>query len=497
MSVALAMLVGSSAFGQADRPKLLAGTAKVEITNKKVFPVSDALYVKALVLRSALTTAVIITVDAVAIGEIGSIPNRYLPTVRARLEKELKIDPKQVLVNASHCHGRVCEDVDEKTVRAVAEAMRNLVPVSIGVGVGSEDRISENRRLKLKNGKEADVRHAYSLPPDEEIAAVGPIDPRVGVVRLDRFDGRTLAVVYHFTCHPIMGTPTTADNTADLVGYASKAIEASLGEGATAFFLQGCAGDINPIGYKDVHRPRNAESLGNMLGLTVLKTLRSIRPHHDGQLAIMNETIALPRADHAKRIDAMTLEQVKLLKSLRGTSLNFRMFLPLAVQYGLAPEFPSYYSHQYLHEKKLGREDLARLDDSNRKNLKAYFDNLRIMEEMTRLQTNLALLEKHQETNRRAEMKPVHAEVVALRLGEFVLIAFPGELTVEIGFNLRKTSPHPNTFISGYTNGYLYYTPTAKQLENIGNAQEDSDCLLAPAWQSIFEAKATEMLKKL
>ena len=42
-----------------------------------------------------------------------------------------------------------------------------------------------------------------------------------------------------------------------------------------------------------------------------------------------------------------------------------------------------------------------------------------------------------------------------------------------------------------------YYTPTAKQLQNVGGAQEDSDCLLAPQWQKLFEDKVAQMLKKL
>ena len=62
---------------------------------------------------------------------------------------------------------------------------------------------------------------------------------------------------------------------------------------------------------------------------------------------------------------------------------------------------------------------------------------------------------------------------------------------------IKKTSPHKNTFVAGYTNGYIYYTPTAKQLENRGGAQEDSDCLLAPEWQKLFEDKVTQILKKL
>ena len=319
--------------------QLLAGVAKVEITNKKAFPINDPLYAKALVLKNGATTAVIVTVDAVAIGEIGHIGNDYLGKVRARIQKELGIAPENVMVNASHCHGSVCADVDDKTFEAVKEAAQNLVPVTVGVGVGFENRISENRRLKLKNGKEADVRHAYSLPPDEEIAEVGPIDPQIGILRLDRKDGKTLAVVYNFACHPIMGLPN-GENTADIVGFASRVIEDNLSDGTIALFVQGCAGDINPVLYKDVNQPRNAEPLGNMLGLSVLKAVRKIKCVDGGPLKVLHEKLGLPRADNTKRIDAMLLEQAKLLKSLQGTSLNLKTFLPLAVKYNAVAGVP-------------------------------------------------------------------------------------------------------------------------------------------------------------
>jgi len=44
---------------------------------------------------------------------------------------------------------------------------------------------------------------------------------------------------------------------------------------------------------------------------------------------------------------------------------------------------------------------------------------------------------------------------------------------------------------------HVSYKPTAGQMKNRGLAQEDSDCLLAPEWQAIFEAKALEMLGRL
>src|SRR5262249_11716769 len=245
-------------------------------------------------------------------------------------------------------------------------------------------------------------------------------------------------------------------------------------------------GDINPLGYKAIHQPRDAEPLGNRLGLSVLQAVRKIRCVDSGRLQVLNEGLDLPPADNTRRIDAPVNAHGKMLASPQGTTLDLRSCLELVGKHGVSAEFPSYYSHRYLHEKKMGRADLARLDRENRAAMKAYIQNIRTMEELTRLQTNLALLRKHQERNRLAGMKPVKAELVGLRVGDFVLVTFPGELTVEIGLNIKKSAPHRPTFVAGYTNGYLYYTPTAKQLQNAGSAQEDSDCVLAPEWEKVF-----------
>jgi len=183
--------------------QIWAGVAKADITDREAKPVNDPLYVKALALRNEATAAVIVTVDAVAIGEIGRIKNDFLANVRSRLQEELGIPPLNVVVNASHCHGVVCADVEERTVQAVKEAWRNMAPVTVGAGRGHEDRIMENRRLTLKDGRQADVRHAYALPPDEEVVGIGPVDPEIGLLRLDRESGQPLAVVYNFACHPI------------------------------------------------------------------------------------------------------------------------------------------------------------------------------------------------------------------------------------------------------------------------------------------------------
>ena len=498
LSLILAVLVCTTSLGTGDAnaAQLRAGVAKVDITNLDSGPANGRLYVKALVIKDETTTAAIITLDVVSLGEIGHIKNDFLDKVRSQIEKDLGIKPPHILINTSHCHGVPCTDVEQRTLRAVKEAARNIVPVTVGAGTGHEDRVMENRRLKLKNGKEVDVRHAYSMPPDEEVAEVGPVDPEIGVLRLDKEDGGTLAVVYNFTMHPIQGVNGNG-NTSDVTGFASQVIENNLSDGTIALFLQGCAGDINPVYYKDVNHPRNAETLGNMLGLSTLRALRTVKTKDDDRFKILNETIQLPRADYAERLIEMESQQLQLLRSLRGTSLNLKTFIPLVVKYNVSGEFPSYYSHKYLHDKAMGRDDLYKLDAENRRNMQQYIRNIHTMEQLTRLNTNLALLRKHQSRGFGAGKRTIDVELMGLRIGDFVLMTFPGEVTVRIGLNIKKKSPYDLTFVAGYTNGYIYYCPTAEQLRNVGGAQEDSECVLAPEWQKLYEDKVAEMLDKL
>ena len=496
LSVGVVLLAGVLRTLPAEAGPLKAGVGKVDVSRADAGPCKPPLYVRTLAVSDGETTVVLASIDAVSIGQIGHIGNQYLARVRQRLKDELGLDPSRFAINASHCHGVVCGDVEERTVEAVRQALARLEPVTVGTAVGHEDRIMENRRIRLKNGREADVRHAYSMPAEEAVAGVGPVDPQIGVLRVDRVDGRPLAVVYNFAVHPILGVPS-GSNTADLTGFSSQVIEEVLGNDAVALFVQGCGGDINPVTYKDPARPRDAEPLGNLLALSTLKAWRQVRPEANPQLKQFGVPLELPRADLADRIEAQEAELQRLLKTLRGTTLNLKTFLPLVMRYRLDPDFPSQYSPAYLQERVLGRPDLDALDVSNRAAMEAYVQNIQTMEEMTRVQTNLALLRMHHAQNVEAGRRTLDVELTALRIGEFRLLTFPGELTVRIGLNLKDKAPHKPTFIAGYTNGYIYYAPTAEQLLNVGNAQEDSDCLLAPEWQEIFENKAVEMLKRL
>jgi hypothetical protein len=481
---------------------LKAGVAKVNITNwESGGIVKDSVYTRALVLDNGSTIAVIISVDAIGV-------DPFVEKVRSRLQKELNINPSNVMMNASHLHTarEVCPDIDTRIVKAVRTALQNRVPVKAGAGAGREERLMENKRLILNNGKEWEIRHANPMPPDAEVKSITPPDPEIGILRLDRNDGRTLAVLYNFACHATFDFRKYLEDdrtgwekvptSADFPGYASKVIESNLNDGAIAFFVQGFAGDIHPARYKDVGNPRDAEPWGDLLGLSTLQALKKIQVKSTGDLKMIDEIIKLPRRnDLQSRINALLDEQEKLLKTLRNTSLNVKAFIPLYIKYNLSPEYPSYYSHIYMHDEMLGKIDWKSLDDENRINLEKYLQNIYAMEKLSRIQENLNHLRRRLREREAAKEETMNIEIQGLKIGNFVLVTFPAEVSCGVGLNIKKMSPYEFTFTAGYTNGSIGYTPTTEQFK--GEDYSDINCPLAAEWQKIYEEKILEIIRKL
>lgn len=485
LATALAVLAGMTATAA----PLEAGVARVDVTDPRATKVHDPAFAKCLVLRQGDVSAVLVTIDAVAIGGIGPIPVTFLDAVRTELARDPGIPPSAVVVNASHCHAAVRPDCHTAVVAAVREAWRGLAPVQVVAGAAAERRISENRRATLTDGTQVDMRRAYAFAWDDEIAARGAIDPQVGLLRIDRAPGRTLAVVYVFACHPIMNPPAKG-SSADFPATASSLVEAAFGDGALAFFVQGCGGDVNPIRYKDVSSPADAAPLGRLLGGTVVEAARALGPAAPGTLSVSRRIVPLPRAaDGPERIARLEAERARLVAALEGTNVNFQSFLPLLIAGRATSEPPS--------AATVPDGDAPLLAAENRRQVEAYLRNIRIMERLTRLNTNLALLEKHAAATRGAASATLDVELCGLRIGDFRLVSFPGELTAEVGLAVKAGAGLPAAFVAGCTNGYIHYAPSLRQRLNTGFAQEDCDCLVAPEWQRVFETAAVEILRGL
>ncbi|MCC7350339.1 MAG: hypothetical protein IT446_07190 [Phycisphaerales bacterium] len=485
-----------------------AGVAKIEITNRSPDArVLDPLYARALVLDDGRTQLVLLTMDVTSIGGriisdnlLPDVSEEFLPTLRARVERELGIAGKNVLVNASHTHplGKMlCDDQEQlkRTFEVISQARRNMVPVKIGAGSGRADRISMNRTLDMKDGTHWTIRHTNPSPTDQEVAGVGAQDPQIGIIRIDRVEGGTLAVVFNFACHLLFGDPTGAI-TGNYPAVAQRVIEQSLDGEAMAFFVQGAAGDVIDMTFKDFHHVRQIEPIGWALAEQTLKALRTIATHENAMLGVVSKTLKLPwRTDFDQCIARLQAEGDRLLESLRYCPLNFKNFLPLYLQYQLHPEYPLADAYLYMQADKVNDPTLRQMDKLNRSNLDKYLQNIRAMEKLARIRENIDTLRKHQRLTRQTASATADAEIQVMRIGEGILVGSPLEVLTEVALRVKKASPYPNTFIAAFSNGYLHYGSPVGNYEKGG--YEVVECPLSPQWQEMYERAVGELIGKI
>lgn len=123
--------------------------------------------------------------------------------------------------------------VEQTLIMGIEEAIRKLEPAKLVAGWGFS-QANINRRAIDVDGKAS-----LGLNPD------GPTDRRIGVIRLEKTDGKPLALIANY---PIHGTVLGQENTqisGDVTGVVSKYVEDSIG--APVLFVNGAAGNLAPI----------------------------------------------------------------------------------------------------------------------------------------------------------------------------------------------------------------------------------------------------------
>lgn len=214
---------------------LLAGVAVIEITPPAGQEMSGfgARTLPATGAHDPLTVRALVVGDtALAVADVIGIDSGLSARVRARLP----LAPGRVTLAAVHNHGGPVsmagrlsaradpawlERLENAFVEAISRAYEGRVEVRLSGGIGAEPGVAKNRR------------HPG-----------GPVDEGVPVLRLDRMDGTTLAILVSYACHPVV---LGADNlrwTADYPFFTRAALEEAL-PGAVALFATGCPGDVN------------------------------------------------------------------------------------------------------------------------------------------------------------------------------------------------------------------------------------------------------------
>ena len=240
-------------------------------------------------------------------------------TVEARkaIQARCGIEPAHVLITASHSHSSgpigmsepgdfdnappLVKDLAEtksivsnpgytqlllrQIVDAVADANETKVAAKAAVGYGHEDKVSFNRRLRMKGG--ITFSHPGAGNPDV-LGYAGPIDPQVGVIGTWDEKGRLLGVVVNFACH---ATTNPGGISANWVGSMEQTLRAVTGNAALpVVFLQGACGDITQVDNLTKFQNPSAEEwwqiVGGRVGAEVYKTLLEIRRGAGSQIPL-------------------------------------------------------------------------------------------------------------------------------------------------------------------------------------------------------------------
>lgn len=216
----------------------------------------DALTVRALVIGdTAFAVADVIGIDA---------------ALSRRVRLACGLPPENVTLAATHTHGgpvsmpgrlanaadpAFLERLEAAFVSALHKAIQGMEAVTLLGGTGIEPGIARNRR------------HPG-----------GPVDTGVPVLRLDRKDGSTLAVLVSYACHPVVLSSDNLLWTSDYPHYVRSSLEAAL-PGAVALFATGCAGDVNTghsaaASLETAHNPlrsyHEAERIGHAVAASAL-----------------------------------------------------------------------------------------------------------------------------------------------------------------------------------------------------------------------------------
>lgn len=274
-------------------PELRAGVARVDITpavsmqmygyrDRECGPSNgthDPLYAKALVLESGGSRMAIVTLD------LGSIVSE-----RLKDEVRAKLGITVLLLAASHSHSapaflpfgsapvrddagaRYRTELEQKIFGAIEQASTSMFPARLGVGRGSI-QLGYNRLQMQNDGRS---RVLYRNP---ERIPWGPVDPGVDLLRVEDTAGRPRALLVHYAVHAVVLGKTSCKFSADFPGMMQTKVESEL-PGTQVMFVQGGAGDINPLlmgrSGDEAADFAVAEKMGDILATEVLKANKGV-----------------------------------------------------------------------------------------------------------------------------------------------------------------------------------------------------------------------------
>jgi hypothetical protein len=370
----------------------------------------DDLQARCAVLDDGSSTLALIALDLIG------LEHGHAAAIKRSVSERCGLKPEQVLMACTHTHSgpdtlnlhdsgeqltRYCRELYSDVADCVARAVDRLEPTAISIARCDVPGLAFNRRLLLRDGS---VRLNLERIEESRIAGRGPADPGASIL-LFTCGGETRGAVANFTLHATVLDQENLLFTRDWPGYLADALRETLPGEPVVLFFNGAFGNINQIATPGIwiSNFQEAERIGTTIAGKLAGALESPVSLPDAAVRIQHAWIEIPR--RVSRSPEEILGEIGQVRS--------RLIDPAGGRPG-------------------GKERAV-------------------------LEKELIFLQEEGELSRGSGSERV--EVQRVTVGEVEIIGVPGEIFVEYGLELKKTSPMAHCLVFGNANGSAGYIP--------------------------------------
>ena len=423
---------------------MLAGVSRVDITPRGSLDLSGVPSRKSAGVLDPLEAQVLVlrepqTPSTLAIAAVDTlyVPHDWGDPLRRNIGRLIGAGVECVTLAASHTH----EAPGLQTLRQWGTAdpgYRKLVAERLLEAARTAADNLQPATLKIGVGELHDASTNRRTP-------AGPIDPAVTVLRIEDAESRPMVAMVNFACHPVTLWGYKNLISPDFPGYVRRELTCALGKGVVPMYVNGAAGNINPVDFDHFNTSEDySRPVASRIAAAALEAWHGAEPLVPCPMrgCRVQHKLALDPVPSDEELDAIIRREEQFVRE---------------------------------HPEEVKKEDRP----------------LRTIG-----------WAKDAQAARAAGTVPTEdtLELAALRLGDLVLIAVPGELYVEIGLRIKELSPYKHTVIVGYANGALGYLCT-RAWQQRAAAQEKFIslrlCSLSDATEDTVYKAASELLSEL
>jgi hypothetical protein len=341
--------------------------------------------------------------------------------VRAMIEERTGIPGDQVMISGTHTHtGPLVSEtlgdypdpayIDWVMVRiadAVSLAHGRMTPARIAAGAADVEGVCFNRRYHMRDGT---VVFNPGIENPEIIAPAGPTDPEVTALLVEDLEGTPIALWASLSLHYV-GTDNELGISPDYYGAFARVVQRVLGPQCVGLLTNGTSGDINNIDVSSGRLLTTGAKRAELVATTVAAAaIQATMVQRRDDNPTLDSTRSMVDIERCRITDEDLALAEEILAQPETTA-----FAPVGgFSFVTGQPIPGYQARDYASGAQL-----------------------------------LATMPKTRQT-----------EVQIARIGDFAIVALPGEIFVEFGLSIKSASPFTRTAVISMANDHIGYCPT-------------------------------------